>query len=170
MSAMRPSPMNAAHFSTDICEFIGLLHQHDVRYVIVGGEAVIFHGHARLTGDIDFFYEASTDNAERLYRALSEFWHGRVPGIQTVSDLMIPGIIFQFGRPPNRIDLMNTITAISFSEAWDTRVIAHTDIGDRQIPVYYLGAACLIRNKQAINRPKDLDDLDFLFEAFPDLK
>ena len=61
MSAMRPSSMNAAHFSTDICEFIGLLHQHDVRYVIVGGEAVIFHGHARLTGDIDFFYEASTD-------------------------------------------------------------------------------------------------------------
>ena len=65
---------------------------------------------------------------------------------------------------------MNTITAIPFSEAWDTRVIAHTDIGDRQIPVQYLGAACLIRNKQAVNRPKDLDDLEFLFEAFPDLK
>lgn len=50
---MPPQKIEAAHFSPDTREFITLLHQHAVRYVIVGGEAVIFHGYARLTGDVD---------------------------------------------------------------------------------------------------------------------
>ncbi|MBM3839307.1 MAG: hypothetical protein FJ398_15325 [Verrucomicrobia bacterium] len=54
---MPPEKIETAHFSADTREFIALLHQHAVRYVIVGGEAVIFHGYARLTGDVDFFYE-----------------------------------------------------------------------------------------------------------------
>jgi len=58
---MSPAEVDAVSFSPDILEFIRLLHAHQVRYVVVGGEAVIYHGHARLTGDIDFFYDSSPD-------------------------------------------------------------------------------------------------------------
>jgi len=53
---------NSLYFSEDISEFIYLLYKYKVKYVIVGGEAVIYYGHARLTGDIDFFYESTREN------------------------------------------------------------------------------------------------------------
>ena len=56
---MPQDKLEASYFSPDILEFIKLLHVHRVRYVVVGGEAVIYYGHARLTGDIDFFYDSS---------------------------------------------------------------------------------------------------------------
>jgi len=63
-----------SYFSPDVLEFLALLARHDVRYLVVGGEAVIHYGHARLTGDIDLFYGVRPDNAERLFEALAEFW------------------------------------------------------------------------------------------------
>lgn len=68
--------IDAAHFSPDIQEFLRLLHTRRVRYVITGGEAVIFYGHVRLTGDIDVFYDRRVENAQRLFRALNDFWGG----------------------------------------------------------------------------------------------
>ncbi|MBA7492355.1 hypothetical protein ES702_02905 [subsurface metagenome] len=65
--------MKSSHFSIDIREFIRLLSIHKVRYVIVGGEAVIYYGYARLTGDVDFFYEAISENVKKLYSALDDF-------------------------------------------------------------------------------------------------
>ena len=59
--------MKSSYFSIDIQEFLYLLSKHQVKYLIVGGEAVIFHGYARLTGDIDIFYDASPDNVEKLF-------------------------------------------------------------------------------------------------------
>jgi hypothetical protein len=64
--------MKASYFSTDVQEFIRTLAEHDVLYVIVGGEAVVYHGHARLTNGIDFFYEPTVENAEKLYAALDK--------------------------------------------------------------------------------------------------
>jgi hypothetical protein len=77
--------MNPDYFSDDIAEFIRLLHKFGVRYVIVGGEAVIYYGYPRLTGDVDFFYGGSKENRSALYAALLEFWDGSIPGIQAVS-------------------------------------------------------------------------------------
>ena len=88
------------------------------RYLIVGGEAVIFHGYPRVTGDVDFFYENTPANTRRLFNALLDFWEGRIPGIAAPEELRKLGIILQFGRPPHRIDLMNRIDGVSFSEAW----------------------------------------------------
>lgn len=76
--------MHSSHFSPDIQEFIGLLSINKVKYVIVGGEAVIYYGYARLTGDVDFFYEASLENTERLYIALDSFWGSAIPGIKSL--------------------------------------------------------------------------------------
>ena len=76
---MPPQSIEAAHFSPDTREFIRLLDQHGVRYVIVGGEAVIYYGYARLTGDVDFFYDRDVANVRALFAALTEFWDGSIP-------------------------------------------------------------------------------------------
>jgi hypothetical protein len=73
--------MTAAFFSKDIVEFLFLLNKNKVNYLIVGGEAVIYYGHARLTGDKDIFYGSDKENCIRLFEALSKFWHDDIPGI-----------------------------------------------------------------------------------------
>ena len=151
-----------AYFSPDIQEFVELLHAHAVRYVIVGGEAVIFYGHARLTGDIDFFYDAADPNAAALFHALSVFWKNSIPGVERPEELQEQGTIIQFGRPPNRIDLLNQIDGVSFEQAWESRIAVKLVTKSGEQPVFYLGLAALIRNKEASGRPRDLEDLEYL--------
>jgi len=133
-----------------------------VKYLIVGGEAVIYHGYARLTGDIDFFFEPSAENCARLFTALSEFWEGPVPGLAASDELLRPGLIVQFGVPPNRIDLLNLIGGVTFGQAWPNRRIVVLKGEREEVQIYYLGLEDLIRNKRAAGRHKDLDDLHFL--------
>lgn len=150
------------HFSPDTREFIRILGRRKVRYVIVGGEAAIFHGHARLTGDVDFFYESSRPNVALLADALHAFWNGSIPGIESETDFLEPGVIVQFGRPPNRIDLLNRIDGVTFEEAWETKTSVPMPDSSGVVTVHFLSRDCLIRNKEAAGRPKDLDDLDYL--------
>jgi hypothetical protein len=152
--------LEASYFSPDILEFIVLLHAHAVRYVVVGGEAVIYYGHARLTGDIDFFYDGSEENTAALFQALSVFWGGRIPGIERVEELREEGIIIQFGVPPNRIDLLNRIDGVTFAEAWESHAVVAIQTPTGQLPLFYWGLPDLIRNKAACARPKDLEDLN----------
>jgi hypothetical protein len=154
--------MKTSHFSPDSQDFLLLLSTHKVRYVIVGGEAVIYHGFARLTGDIDFFYEPTAENARRLYRTLDKFWRGSIPGIQSPRELTSQGVIVQFGVPPNRIDLVSSITGVSFEDAWKSRVREKVKIKKRIYPVFFIGLDQLIKNKEAIRRHKDLEDLKYL--------
>lgn len=154
--------IDASYFSPDIRDFIALLSRYQVRYVVVGGEAVIHYGHARLTGDIDFFYDRTAGNAEALFHALLVFWSGRIPGLEAAGELQEEGVIIQFGRPPNRIDLLNRIDGVTFSEAWDTRVTVLVKTPGGDVPLHYLGLEKLIQNKATAGRPKDLEDLAFL--------
>ena len=112
--------MSVSFFSKDIIEFLYLLSKFKVNYLIVGGEAVIYYGHARLTGDIDFFYERKKENVAKLYDVLDEFWDNDIPGINKPNELMQEGIVFQFGVLPNRIDLINKIENINFLDAGKT--------------------------------------------------
>ena len=134
--------------------------------MIVGGEAVVYHGHARLTGDVGFFYETSSENVLNLFRALDEFWKGDIPGIGAPEELMEPGIILQFGVPPNRIDLVSRIEGVSFDEAWRNKATTSMDIQDQKISIHFIGLDDLIRNKEALRRPRDLEDLKYLREAW----
>lgn len=154
--------VEASHFSPDTRAFIELLHDHGVRYLIVGGEAVILHGHARLTGDVDFFFARDSANVERLFKALQQFWDGDVPGLDRAEDLEPEGLVVQFGVPPNRLDLMNDIEGVAFGEAWRGRVECVLSTGAGDVPLFYIGLDQLIENKRATARPKDLDDLDYL--------
>jgi len=119
-----PIQVDAAHFSPDTRDFIRLLSEYGVRYVIVGGEAAILYGHARLTGDVGFFYARDRDNLDRLFSALRDFWDGQVPGLAGPKDLEPEGTIVQFGQPPNRLDLINAIEGVEFGEAWEGRLEA----------------------------------------------
>lgn len=159
---MPPEQIDSDYFSPDIREFIVLLHRHCVRYVVVGGEAVIFYGYARLTGDIDFFYDPAPDNAAALFQALLEFWEGNIPGVERAEELCEPGIVIQFGCPPNRIDLLNRIDGVTFSEAWESRNTVFLKTASGEVPLHYIGVQRLIQNKEAANRPKDLEDLAYL--------
>lgn len=143
---MPPPRIDRDHFSPDTVALLEILARHGVRYVVAGGEAVIFHGHARLTGDVDFFYDRDPPNAERLYRALCEFWQGPAPGLSGAAELTRPGLVLQYGVPPNRIDLINEIDGVTFEQAWAGRVEALLSAEPADVPVAYLGLDELLRN------------------------
>lgn len=154
--------MKISYFSKDILDFVKLLAKYEVRYVIVGGAAVIYYGSTRLTGDVDFFYDSSAENAAKLFSLLKEFWKGHIPGIKKKEELTGPGIIIQFGRIPNRVDLVTSIDAVTFENAWQNRLEEEITIDDEEYPVYFIGLDQLIKNKGSVKRPKDIDDLEFL--------
>ncbi len=156
--------MTASHFTRDIQDLLALLFKHKVRYLVVGAEAVIFHGFARFTGDIDIFYEPTPRNCRPLFLALQAFWRGDVPGIKKAADLENVGTIIQFGYPPSRIDLINSISGVGFAEAWKGRCRQAVLIRKRTVQVNYIGLSELIKNKKACARPKDLEDLRYLRE------
>ena len=154
--------MNASYFSRDVLEFFRVLAKHEVHYVLIGGAAVIYHGYARLTGDVDFLYDHRADNVRRLWLALLEFWGGSVPAVAGPEELEDPNLVVQFGRPPNRIDLIASLRSVSFPALWRDRVQETIDVDGETVPVSIISLACLRKAKQEAGRPKDLDDLGHL--------
>lgn len=145
-----------AKLQTDLREFIALLNSQSVEYVIVGGHAVAFHGHPRYTGDIDFLVRATPENARRVLDVLEAFGFGSI-GI-TEQELTEPGRVISLGQPPNRIDLLTSISGVDFDEAWTSRV--DTMLDDQRVAL--LGWNELIRNKKMSGRIKDQADLEKL--------
>ncbi|MBW3624378.1 MAG: hypothetical protein KY468_13300 [Armatimonadetes bacterium] len=141
---------------TDFKEFISLLNAHQVKYPVVGGFAVAFHGYPRMTGDIDFLIEASEENVRKLEGVLGDFGFGGL-GL-TYEDFISTDTVMQLGYPPHRIDLMTSITGISFMDAWEGKVTLEVE-GE---PLYFIGKESLLANKAATDRLKDRADLEFL--------
>ncbi len=140
----------------DLREFIELLNAREVRYVVVGAYALAFHGRPRYTGDIDFFVDSSSDNALRISQVLEEFGLvniGLAPADFTAADQVV-----QLGVDPNRIDIMTSISDVTFDEAWRSREEGDLD----GVPVQYISKDLLRRNKAAVGRKQDLADLDHL--------
>lgn len=148
-----------AALSADVRELLRLLAKHRVEYLLLGGHAVFFHGYPRLTQDADVYFRSTDDNATRLFAALTEFWDGTIPGIAEAGELADPSLVVQFGRPPNRIDLLTAPDGLEFGEAWARRVATVLPDPGGDIPVLVIGLADLRVNKAAAGRPKDLDDL-----------
>ena len=142
----------------DFRDLLELFNFHKVKYIIVGGYALAFHGAPRYTGDIDIFVASNAKNAERIFSALKDFGFGSV-GL-TSADFNKPGQIIQLGVPPVRIDIVTSITGVSWEEAESNQV--RGNYGD--IRVQYIGREQLIVNKKAIGRKKDLADLEALGE------
>lgn len=142
----------------DLKEFIELLNSQSVKYVIVGGYAVAFHGRPRFTGDIDIFIEASDANSRKMECVVRKF--GFPETDLTARDFNRPDTIIQLGVPPNRIDLITSIDAVEFQEAWDSRVETTLD-GE---PVGFIAKDLLLKNKKATGRAQDIADIQQLCE------
>ena len=143
----------------DLKEFIELLNSNGVEYVVVGGHAVAYHGHPRFTGDIDFFVNASPENAARIVSVLHSFGFKDTAGLKEL--LLQAGKVVQLGRPPNRIDLLSGISGVSFERASATSVVSELD----GVRVPFIGFEALIENKTASGRPKDQADIHELKKA-----
>jgi len=166
----KPRTISADYFSPDTLEFLRLLEKYGVQYVVVGGEAVIFHGYPRLTGDIDFFYGREPSNVRKLYECLREFWSGNVPTIESAADFLEEGTVVQFGQPPHRIDLLNSIDGVDFAEVWQrAERVRIADGTEKVIPLVMMDLESLLKNKKASARPKDVDDVEHL-ESVPDTR
>lgn len=140
----------------DLREFIELLNACDVRFLVVGAYALAYHGHPRYTGDIDFFVEPSQENAQRIAQVLERF--GFAGTGLTAEDFTTTDLVVQLGVEPNRIDLMTSISGVSFDEAWLTREYGEID----GLRLAFISKALLKLNKAAVGRKQDLADIDYL--------
>ena len=142
--------------SKGLREFVGLLNANNAEYLVVGAFAVAYYGVPRYTADLDLLLRPSPENAERILRALSEFGFGNL-GI-TGSDFQESDKVIQLGVSPNRIDLLTSISGVTFDDAWSTREQGDLD----GVTVNFIGRAALIRNKEHTGRARDLGDAEEL--------
>jgi len=136
--------------------FIESLNSSGVEYVIVGAVALAYHGFPRYTGDLDVLIRNSPENAKRLESALAAFGFAAL-GLKA-ADFDEAYRVIQLGVPPNRIDLLTSITGVSFDEAWADRVEADVE----GTPVNFISRQALIRNKRLTGRAQDKADLEAL--------
>ena len=137
----------------DFKEFLQSLNEHNVRYLIIGGYAVAFHGYPRYTKDLDVWLQLDQDNAAAVIKALDTFGFGSL-GL-TAQDFLEPDQVVQLGYPPSRIDLLTTLEGVDFESCYAARIEVVLD----EITANFIDLENLKRNKQATGRPQDLADL-----------
>ena len=133
-----------------------MLNAHQIEYLLVGGYAVSFHGYPRTTLDIDIWVAIQRENAEKIVDALREF--GFESAQLTVDLFLKRDQIVRMGNPPVRIEIMTTISGVSFKECYSERVTVIVD----DIEIHIINLEHLKLNKKAAGRYKDLDDLENL--------
>ena len=138
----------------------GLLDQ-KVEFIVVGAYALAVHGFPRATGDIDIWVKPDKNNSKKVYKALARF--GAPISEIREDEFSQPGLIFQIGVVPRRIDIITKIDAVEFKEADSDKIFV--DIDDLKVPV--LSVDKLIKNKMATGREKDLLDAKLLKKIAP---
>lgn len=137
----------------DFRDMLSALFAENAEFLLVGAFAVAAHGYPRATGDLDILVRPTPENAPRVLRALRRF--GAPLRELSEGDLVRPDTIFQMGVPPWRIDVLTSVTAVTFEEAWPLRFMKRVD--DMELP--FISLEHLIRNKTAVSRPQDLADV-----------
>lgn len=140
----------------DFRDLLAAFNAHGVEFLVVGAHALAAHGLVRATKDLDVWVRPDAGNAERVIAALVEF--GAPLHDLTVDDLSRPGLIFQIGVEPIRIDVITSIDGVEFETAWPHRLEA--TFADQSAPV--LSREDLIANKRAAGRDQDLLDVKWL--------
>lgn len=140
----------------DFREFIQLLNENEVKYLVIGGYAVAFHGYPRYTKDLDFWIWANPDNADLLLKTIKDFGLGSMN--LSKEDLLDLDNVIQIGYEPNRIDVIIDLEGLDFESCYDRRI--DSLIGDINIP--FIGLDDLIRNKLSTGRMQDKVDADKL--------
>jgi hypothetical protein len=145
--------------NSDFRDLLRLFNAHRVRYLVVGGYAVMKYTEPRYTKDLDIWVEATPKNARAVFRALRKF--GAPLANLTEADFAKEGFFYQIGRPPARVDILMSIQGVLFADAWSNRVAGDFD----GVSGHVLSRKDLIANKRAVGRPQDLVDLDNLVES-----
>jgi predicted nucleotidyltransferase len=140
----------------DFLDFIRLLNRHRVKYLIVGAHALAFYGHPRNTGDLDIWVKPSEENASKLIDVLIEFGFGSLK--LTKEDFMKENYVTQLGDPPLRIDILNSISGVSFDDAYTNKMEGVVE----GVTIKFIGIMEFLANKRATGRPKDLGDINEL--------
>lgn len=140
----------------DFKEFFQLLNANDVRYLIIGGYAVAFHGYPRYTKDVDVWIMLHPDNAEKMVKSLNDFGFESL-GLQE-SDFLEAETIIQLGNAPNRIDLIMGVPGVDFESCYASRI----DEEIEGIKLSFIDLDNLKKAKKASGRLQDLADLENL--------
>ena len=141
-------------FQEDFREFIRLLNESRVEYLIVDGYAVALYGYPRLTGDLDVWIKPSLENARKVIDVLRKFGLGTVD--LNEKDFSTEYKIIQLGYPPVRIDIVTTVDGLTFGECFAAK--NETMIDD--IKMNFIQLDHLKINKKIVGRHKDIDDLE----------
>ena len=145
--------------NSDFKELLNLFEKHEIRYLIVGGYAVMKYSEPRFTKDLDILIATDTVNAEAVYTALKEF--GAPLANLTVKDFTDQDCFYQMGRSPLRVDIMMSIPGVEFEEVWKSREMVELD--GYTIP--FISRSDLIRAKKTSGRPQDKIDVNRLEHA-----
>ena len=148
-----PETVNA-----DFLEFLAALIRSGARFLVVGAHAMAAHGVPRATGDLDVWVQPDQQNAELVWAALLEFGAPVQALGVSKEDLVSPNMVIRMGVPPQRIDLLTSVTGLEFADAWSTRRVFVVDT----LEVPFLGRATLLQNKRAAGRAKDRVDVEIL--------
>lgn len=143
----------------DFKELLKIFEKRKIRYLVVGGYAVMKYSEPRFTKDLDVFISTDQDNANGVYSALKEF--GAPLENLTADDFAHEGYFYQMGRAPLRVDIMMSIPGVEFDEAWENREVIELN----DLKIYFISRSDLIRAKEASGRPQDKIDIKKLKEA-----
>lgn len=145
--------------NSDFSDLLNLFKANRVKYMVIGGYAVVQYTEPRFTKDLDLWISTDPDNAKAVFDALKEF--GAPLEGMTPNDFSEEGYFYQMGVPPVRVDILMGIPGVKFDEAWERRVEVQFD----DIPVTIISKRDLIAAKRAAGRPQDLLDADSLEQA-----
>ena len=139
----------------DFKEFLKLLNQYGVEYMLIGGYAVVYYGYPRATNDIDFWIATDKTNAQKMVAVLHDF--GFKKGVDETLFFETKKMT-RLGHPPIQIEVLTHIDGVDFTDCYRRRVISQID----GITINLISKEDLKMNKKASNRHKDLDDLEHL--------
>lgn len=137
----------------DQLDLLSVFHAHGVRFLVVGGHAVNIYTEPRYTNDLDVLVSGDQANGQAVFRALAQFG-APLQGVNEDDFIDKPNQYFQVGVPPARVDVLQSIPAVAFEEAWQRATMVQVN----GLAVRFLSLEDLIQNKIAAGRPKDLVD------------
>ena len=145
--------------NSDFSDLLRLFNVGGVRYLVVGGYAVVQYAEPRFTADLDLWTDTDSRNARAVYEALREF--GAPLSELTADDFAEQGYFYQMGVPPMRVDVLMSIPGVEFEPAWRRRVAVDFD----GLLVPFISRADLISAKRASARPQDMIDVHALLQS-----
>ena len=142
--------------NSDFSDLLRIFNNNNVKYLVIGGYAVVQYAEPRFTKDLDLWVSTDSANAESVFKALREFG-APLTGL-TEKDFSEEGYFFQIGIPPMRVDVLMGIPGVKFDECWQRRL----EVDFEGLKVNFISKMDLIVAKRASGRPQDLLDADSL--------